>query len=218
MLAKLPYHAGRIRDLEAAIRMLERLCPTSPISVAGFSLSANLLLRYLGDDASNLPLSLYRAVAVCPPIDLQCCVEKLAETSMGQRYDWYFARQLVSQIANTPQWQDDLPLARARRPPRRLIDFDELYTAPASGFDSAADYYAFASAAPYINNIRVHTSILVAEDDPLVSSAPWQNFQPRSNITMCVTKHGGHLGFIGKANADADNRWMDWRVVDWLLN
>jgi predicted alpha/beta-fold hydrolase len=35
---------------------------------------------------------------------------------------------------------------------------------------------------------------------------------------MCVTKHGGHLGFIGKSGIDADNRWMDWRVVDWLLN
>lgn len=218
MLAKHPYHAGRIRDVEAAIRMLERLCPTSPISIAGFSLSGNLLLRYLGDDPASLPLSLYRTVAVSPPIDLQCCVERLADTRMGQRYDWYFARQLVSQIANTPQWQDELPLATAKRPPRRLIDFDELYTAPASGFDSAADYYENASAIKHIDNIQVHTSILVAEDDPLVSSAPWKNVTMPSNITMCMTKHGGHLGFIGKPGVDADNRWMDWRVVDWLLN
>lgn len=218
MLAKHPYHAGRIRDVEAAIRMLERLCPTSPISVAGFSLSANLLLRYLGDDPANLPLSLYRAVAVSPPIDLQCCVERLADTRMGQRYDWYFARQLVNQIANTPQWQDDLPLALAKRPPRCLVEFDELYTAPAAGFSSAEDYYSTASAKPFLEKIQVHTSILIAEDDPLVSSEPWKGFCPSANITLCMSPHGGHLGFVGKPGTDPDNRWMDWRVVDWLLN
>jgi len=218
MLAKHPYHAGRIRDVEAAIRMLERLCPTSPISVAGFSLSANLLLRYLGDDPANLPLSLYRAVAVCPPVDLKHCVQKLWETRMGQSYDWYFARQLVSQIIGTPQWQDELPLAQIKRPPRRLIDFDGLYTAPASGFKSAEHYYDTASARPYIADIRVHTAVLVAEDDPLVSSEPWRHIGLPANISLCHTQHGGHLGFIGKRGVDPDNRWMDWRVVDWLLN
>lgn len=218
MLAKNPYHAGRIRDLEAAIRMLERLCPGSPISVAGFSLSANLLLRFLGDDPESLPLSLFRAVAVCPPIDLQHCVEYLQRTNIGQRYDWYFARQLVSQLAGTPQWRDDLPLAHANRPPRRLIDFDELYTAPASGFDSAEHYYSEASAKSHISKIRVHTAILVAEDDPMVSSEPWESVQLPPNITMCMTAAGGHLGFIGRKNTDPDNRWMDWRVVEWLLN
>ena len=218
LLARRPYHAGRVRDLEAAIRMIERLCPGSPVSVAGFSLSANLLLRFLGDEPDSLPISLFRAVAVCPPIDLQHCVEFLGRTAIGQRYDWYFARQLVSQLAGTPQWRDDLPLAHARRPPRRLIDFDELYTAPASGFKSAEHYYVAASAKPYIPNIRVHTAILVAEDDPMVSSEPWNDVELPPNITLCMTPTGGHLGFIGRNNADADNRWMDWRVVDWLLN
>ena len=198
--------------------MLERLCPGSPVSVAGFSLSANLLLRYLGDDPESLPLSLFRAVAVCPPIDLEHCVGHLQQTSLGQRYDWYFARQLVSQIARTPQWRDDLPLAHVKRPPRRLIDFDELYTAPASGFESAEHYYSVASSKSHISKIRVHTAILVSEDDPMVSTAPWNDVSIPSNITMCMTDSGGHLGFIGRNGVDPDNRWMDWRVVEWLLN
>ena len=218
MLAQNPYHAGRIRDVEAAIRMLERLCPGSPVSVAGFSLSGNLLLRYLGEDPQSLPLSLFRAVAVCPPVDLQHCVEKLSSTRMGQRYDWYFARQLVSNIVNTPLWREDLPLAMTNRAPRRIVEFDEFYTAPASGYRSAEHYYAEASARDFVSDIRVHTSILVAEDDPLVSSEPWLSLTLPANITMCMTKHGGHLGFISRKGIESDNRWMDWRVVDWLLN
>jgi uncharacterized protein len=216
-LAENPYHAGRIRDLEAAIRMLERLCPSSPVSVAGFSLSGNLLLRYLGDDPAALPPSLYRAVAVCPPIDLKHCVEHLGTTRMGQRYDWYFARQLVNQLADKPQWRDDVPLAHAKRPPRRIIEFDELYTAPASGFKSAEHYYAYASAKPFIRNISLSTAILAAGDDPLVCSEPLKQLQLPSSVELCLTQHGGHLGFMGRKGVDTDQRWMDWRVVDWLL-
>ena len=142
----------------------------------------------------------------------------MGQTAMGRRYDWYFARQLVNQIIDTPQWQDDLPLAQVRRPPRRLIDFDELYTAPASGYKSAAAYYAAASAGPYLSNIRVHTTVLAAQDDPLVSSAPWTDIKLPPNIALCITKNGGHLGFIGRKTRGEDNRWMDWRVVDWMLN
>lgn len=218
MLAKHPYNAGRIRDVEAAIRMLERLCPESPVSVAGFSLSGNLLLRYLGDQPDALPMSLFRAVAVCPPIDLQFSVDHLETGMAGRRYSWYFARQLTNQILETPQWRDDLPLGKMKRPPRRLIDFDEFYTAPASGFDSAADYYAYASAKPHLSKIQVHTTVLAAEDDPLVCTRPWQDVSLPRNVRLCVTKSGGHLGFVGRAGVDADNRWMDWRVVDWLLN
>jgi len=215
-LAENPYHAGRIRDLEAAIRMLERLCPSSPVSVAGFSLSGNLLLRYLGDDPATLPLSLFRAVAICPPVDLKHCVEQLKTTRMGQRYDWYFARQLVNQLAGKPQWREDVPLATAKRPPRTIIEFDELYTAPASGFASAEHYYAEASAKSFIGNISVPTTILAAEDDPMVCSAPLKQLKLPSNVTLCLTRHGGHLGFKGRKGVDPDQRWMDWRVVEWL--
>lgn len=216
-LARKPYHAGRTEDLSTAVQTVERLCPGSPISLVGFSLSGNLLLKYLGQRPDRLPLSLFRAVAVCPPIDLQACTTRLQETTMGQRYDWYFTRKLVSQIADSPQWRDDVPLASSRRPPRRLYDFDDLYTAPASGFESADHYYEEASAVDVISRIRVHTTILASEDDPVVSPEPLKSVKLPPNLTLCLTKHGGHLGFIGRAGIDPDRRWMDWRLVDWLL-
>lgn len=218
LLARHPYHAGRIEDIRAAVNMIERLCPGSPISIVGFSISGNMLLRYLGNNPESLPFSLFRAVAVCPPVDLQHCASKLGATDSGLRYDWYFTRRLISQIANTPQWHDHLPLASARRPPRRLYDFDELYTAPASGFASADEYYAEASSLKFIPQIRVHTTILASQDDPVVCSDPLLRLKLPPNVTLCLTQHGGHLGFIGRAGIDPDRRWMDWRLVDWLLN
>jgi predicted alpha/beta-fold hydrolase len=31
-----------------------------------------------------------------------------------------------------------------------------------------------------------------------------------------LTDRGGHLGFVARAGGDADSRWMDWRVVEWV--
>lgn len=217
-LAQQPYHAGRTQDLHEALLFVERICTGSPVSVAGFSLSGNLLLRYLGEQSGCTPLSLFRAVAVCPPVDLAWCVDRLPETRLGQRYDWYFARKLVSQIANTRQWHPNAPLAHTSRPPRCLRNFDELYTAPVSGFDSADHYYETASARDVIPKIRIHTTILAALDDPLVCAEPLKSVRRPTNVTLAMTRYGGHLGFVGRRGSDPDRRWMDWRVIEWLLD
>ncbi|MEO2035396.1 MAG: alpha/beta fold hydrolase [Planctomycetaceae bacterium] len=217
-LAENPYHAGRIDDLHRAIHSIENLCPGSSISIVGFSLSGNLLLRYLGDRSFDHSPNVFRAAAVCPPVDLRFCVKQLSRTRAGQRYDRYFTRRLISQVSGGRQWRDDLPLAQVRRLPRRLYDFDEMYTAPASGFDSADEYYRFASARDYLSMIDVPTTVLAAQDDPLVSPEPFSDLKLPSTVTLCLTEHGGHLGFVGRQQADPDRRWMDWRVIDWLLN
>lgn len=217
-LAKRPYHAGRTDDLDAAIRMIERLCPGSPISVAGYSISGNLLLRYLGEYGSDASLSLFRAVAVCPPIDLQQCIETLDRSRFGARYNYYFTRRLLDHVAAGPLWRDDLPLAAMARLPRRLYEFDDVFTAPASGYRSADHYYEQASAKNVIGDIRVHTTILASADDPLVCPAPLCETSLPTNVRMIVTNHGGHLGFIGRSGIDPDRRWMDWRVIEWLLD
>lgn len=216
-LAKSPYHAGRVEDLDSAIRMIERLCPGSPISIVGYSISGNLVLKYLGEYAGDTPLSLFRAVAVCPPVDLSHCVRSLSTTSLGLRYHWFFTRQLLAHVIDGPLWRDDVPLARMKRLPRTLLDFDDAFTAPASGFDSAEHYYQSASALSVIPNIRVHTSILASEDDPLVCAGPLRSAALPPNVRLHLTRHGGHLGFIGRAGLDPDRRWMDWRVMEWLL-
>ena len=215
-LANNPYHAGRVEDLQSAIDAVACLTPESPIALVGFSLSGNLVLRYLGDLSLHHSHNLLRAVAVSPPVDLEFSVRELWKSRIGLQYDWYFTRRLINQIAQSGQWREDLPLAREKRMPRRLYDFDDLFTAPASGFSSAEDYYQFASARDWLDNIRVPTTILASRDDPLVSVEPLLKRNDTLDVTLCLTEHGGHLGFFGRRNRDPDGRWMDWRIVEWL--
>jgi predicted alpha/beta-fold hydrolase len=215
-LATQPYHAGKIDDLQAVVETVERLCPGSPVSLVGFSLSGNLVLRYLGNVPDSLPQCLHRAVAVCPPVDLQRCTEYLQESAVGKRYDRYFTRRLVAEVSSGPMWRTDLPLATSPTGPQRLQEFDDLFTAPAWGFNSALHYYAEASSISHLGQIQIQTMILAAEDDPVVDAEPLRNLPVPNNVKVCLTKHGGHLGFVGRQSGDPDRRWMDWRVVEWL--
>jgi hypothetical protein len=38
-----------------------------------------------------------------------------------------------------------------------------------------------------------------------------------SSVSLHVTRQGGHLGYIGVTGVDPDRRWLDWRVVDYVL-
>ena len=68
-----------------------------------------------------------------------------------------------------------------------------------------------------ISNIRVHTTILAAQDDPLICPSSLVDMRLPTNVRLCLTERGGHLGFVARKGPDADRRWMDWRVMEWLL-
>ena len=40
------------------------------------------------------------------------------------------------------------------------------------------------------------------------AKSPW--------IETVAVPRGGHLGFLAARNGDADFRWLDWRILDWL--
>lgn len=55
----------------------------------GFSLGANITLKYLGEQATDLPSQVAGGVAINPPIDLSRCVKSLIGP-LQKRYDRYF--------------------------------------------------------------------------------------------------------------------------------
>jgi hypothetical protein len=58
--------------------------------------------------------------------------------------------------------------------------------------------------------------LIASRDDPLVPVELFEQLEPPDSITLYLTDHGGHLGFIGQQGFDPDRRWMDWRIVDWI--
>ena len=214
-LARKPYHAGCSDDVRQVVEFLESICPESPICLIGFSLSGNIVLKYVGEAPEHLPATLERAMAVNPPIELRACVGELDRFS-NRFYDRHFVRLLRRSVRNLQRRIPDVSIPGSYRHPRRLFEFDDQYTAPAVGFSGAEDYYAQCSAAQFLRHITVPTAILTARDDPLVPAACFQDARYSKSVTLHIADGGGHLGYVARSNADPDRRWMDWRIVEWV--
>lgn len=210
-LAQLPYHSGRSHDAAAALRAIAQHLPYSPTTLVGFSLGANITLKLMGELERQTVGNLDSAVAVCPPVDLAACSRQISLPS-NRIYDRYFVGLLLRQL-RAAQMAQGIKLGRR---PRTLWEFDNAFTAVVCGFGTADNYYAAASSAPLIGRISWPTLILAAHDDPMIPSQSLASMTMPPAVELRLTESGGHLGFIGQSGVDADRRWMDWRVVDWI--
>jgi predicted alpha/beta-fold hydrolase len=215
-LARLPYHSGRSEDAAAALAELARLAPGSPVTLVGFSLGGNITLKLAGELGQRPCGGLDSVMAVCPPVDLAACSRQIQRRA-NRIYDRYFVRLLVAQIDQRQRLVAEAPAPAWQRPPRTLWEFDHGFTAVVCGFGTADNYYAQASSLPLLPQIRLPTLILAAADDPMIPPQPLAGAPLPPAVRLHMSAHGGHLGFVGRRGRDADRRWMDWRVVDWVM-
>ena len=216
-LAQLPTHCRRTEDAAAALNFIARRCPQSSTRLVGFSLGGAITLNLLGDVGNTPEGNLEAAVAVCPPIDL-IDVEARLKSWIGRPYNRFFAKNLWKQLVRQHRLMGE---ELTRRLPKRLWwlhQYDQQITAPLGGFDSAEHYYREASPGRGLCAIRLPTLIIAAEDDPIIPIQPLHRSALADPVDVLVTRRGGHLGFLGRRNGDPDRRWLDWRIVDWLLD
>jgi predicted alpha/beta-fold hydrolase len=216
-LARQPLHAGRSEDAAAVLTYVSQHCPAQPIHLVGFSMGANIVLKLAGELSTAAPSHLASVMAVSPPIDLVACTQYI-QRGFNQLYDRRFVRSLIRHVGQQATLVPDA-LSRPLVPrPRRLMEFDSLFTAPLSGFADVHDYYARASSGALLTRIAVPTLIITAASDPIVPVKPFEQASYSPTTQVVIAPCGGHLGFIAAAGMDADRRWLDWRVVEWVTS
>lgn len=191
------YHAGATGDVNMVYQLLDQRYPDVPKGIIGFSLGANLVLKYLGELGANVWPSLKTAVAVSPPFDLQ-----KDSISMGQGLNKIYSRIFLRAIhrkivAKSDIIQEVVDLDSVLKS-TSIIELDKIYTAPINGFKDENDYYEQCSSVNYIANITIPTLILRAIDDPLFDpdGIPHDSILSNPNIHSVITPNGGHLGYI----------------------
>jgi uncharacterized protein len=214
-LAKGLYHSGLTADAAHVIGEISRE-GIDRIVVAGYSLGGNLALKLAGDYGDAAPAALRAVCAVSPVVELERCVLAL-ERRQNVIYQWNFVRGLKARmrrkgVSHPGAFEIDR-LAEVRT----VREFDEVFTAPHFGFAGATDYYHRASAMRVIDRIRVPALIITAADDPFVPVEPFHDPRLTSNphITLIVTRHGGHCGFVAESTASDDGYWAERQIVDY---
>lgn len=215
-----PANAGSSCDLAVVVRAAQRLHPTRAIQLVGFSLSGNIVLKFLGESACGLhegvELSqIASAIAIAPPIDLHACSTNMDRPSR-RLYTHYYLKVLEAQVqlrrSRWPQWAN----VPAEPKVKSIRQFDARYTAPLSGFENADDYYTRCSSLGWLPSITTPTTILVDRDDPIVTVSSFDEAELHPATQLIYTRRGGHMGYFGLDDSGRPMRWMEHFVAHTL--
>lgn len=97
---------------------------------------------------------------------------------------------------------------------KTLYDLDISLTSKIYKYKTVDDYYRDSCSIDFINDIKVPTLIINAEDDPFVCPSVLKNSNP--NIIMAVTETGGHLGFSEGFWPSSIKNWTNNVIIEYL--
>jgi predicted alpha/beta-fold hydrolase len=214
------YHAAETDDLDLVVRTLRAREPDVPLHAIGFSLGGNVLLKWLGEQGDDAASALASAVTISVPYDLAAAARYLARP-WARLYVYNFMRRVRPKALDVLDRfpRETAHLDRARIAAARTIrDFDDGVTAPLHGFRDADDYYAHASALPWLPRVRVPTLCISGQDDPFYPGAAIAPARAAASpdVTFAVTAWGGHTGFVSGRWPWRPSYWAEETAIAWI--
>jgi len=211
------YHSGDTGDAKAFIKALQKRCPERALGAVGYSLGGNMLIKLQGEFGASSPL--FAAAAVSAPIRLEETADFI-NRGTSRLYQKLLVDDLKKSLLLKFENHDYASLIGLRKEDvgriRSIWEYDERFTAPIHGFESARDYYERSSGYDYIFAIAKATLIIHALDDPFMppSVLPDAALLP-PKVSMEVSPHGGHVGFIG-GHLLRPEFWLEERIPAFL--
>jgi predicted alpha/beta-fold hydrolase len=210
------YHSGATDDVALVLSTLTEWFPSNKRGLIGFSLGANLTLKFLGERGQVGPKWVDTAVAVSPPFDMKKSAD-LLERGLSRFYTRYFLRSLHQKVLAKADLLEPMVDLEKVLAARTFRDFDNEGTAPLGGFQDADDYYQKCSTAQFLPHIQVPTLLLRALDDPLFApdDVPYQTIAANRNLIAGIVPKGGHLGFV-EGGPGHFNCWAEQEAARFL--
>ncbi|KAI0320399.1 Alpha/Beta hydrolase protein [Amylostereum chailletii] len=212
------YNAGTTDDIRTAVLWIAKNFPESPIFGIGFSLGANAMTKYVGEEGDACPLT--AAVVLANPWDFVRSARHIESATLMNKYIYKnvmggAVRSLVARHREAfldcpnPPLPADVVDDLIKKRFVSLRYFDNTVTAPVFGFANADHYYASVSSSRFVASVRIPLLGLNAEDDPVIGDEALPQAEILMNPWVYVvrTAHGGHLGWFEKGPDGALRRW-----------
>ena len=200
------YHSGATDDYRIFFSWIKDQFPGQEIYAVGYSLGANALVKYLGEEADHSLVS--RAVAISPPYDLKEGSIRM-QKGFNKIYEMRFLKTLVEKLELKKKRLQSMPEFKGNS----IYEFDDQVTAKLHGFDGADDYYRQCSSRNFYKDVQVPLLVIHSKEDTLcpIEFAPVKEMDSNPHIQACFTEKGGHVGFISSPPG-----WLYRTVLKWL--
>jgi uncharacterized protein len=210
------YHSGLSADVGAVVAELIREDGLEKIAIVGFSMGGNLALKLAGEWGGNAPAQVKAVATISPAADLAASADALHAWS-NRIYEIKFLlslrRSFLRKATLFPERYQRAKLSYFNS----IRDFDDRITAHYEGFAGADDYYHRASASRVVDQIRVPTLVIHAQDDPFIRLLPDTRAKLSANpaVNLVETQHGGHCAFLADP-VGYDGRWAERVAVEFI--
>ncbi|MGD8346459.1 MAG: alpha/beta fold hydrolase [Lysobacterales bacterium] len=187
------FHSCRLGEVVHALRNLQDRTGAGGWRLGGYSLGGNFSLR-VGLKSDEAGLDIGRIVAVCPVIKPAHAMDSMER---GLRfYERYFERK----------WTRSLNAKKAAFPELYAHEnWHEIkglrqrthYLATKHGYANADEYFdGYSVGDGRLASLAVPTTILTAEDDPIVPVTDFHELPKNPMIELLISRYGGHCSFL----------------------
>lgn len=206
------YHSGDSAEIDWILRRIAARRPAAMYAV-GVSLGGNALMKWAGERGSDAGKVVRAVASVCSPLDLAA-----SGKALGQGFNMLYTRMFLetmkkksaAKLAVFPGIFDGAAMQRARD----LHQFDNIVTAPLHGFRDTDDYWARASAKPWLRHIEVPALVLNSTNDPFVPAESLPGAQDVSaTVVLDQPPEGGHVGFGRGRLTGIHIDWLPHRLL-----
>ncbi|KAH9107997.1 hypothetical protein AeMF1_016734 [Aphanomyces euteiches] len=198
------FNAADTGDIRQVVTYLRRKhVPKAPLLAVGFSLGANLLVKYLGEEGDKCQIT--AAVSVGNPFDGMEIFRHMHHSSYATQMVYYRAMtkkflRLFFEESNAHEHFVNHPTVdlKAMKSCATMWDVDQIMACKVFGYRSVNEYYRDCSSTPYVLNVKIPLLCLSAKDDPVCvhTAVPIDDCLANENIILAMTHRGGHLGFF----------------------
>ncbi|KAH6698880.1 hypothetical protein VD0002_g8286 [Verticillium dahliae] len=209
------YNARATWDIRQMVKWFRKKYPNRPLYGLGFSLGANMLTTYCGEEGPNCQL---RAAVVCSnPFNLELANKSLQRTLLGkevyQRVMGTNMRNLIVGHKDSLSKFTDLNYERIEKA-TYIYEFDREVQCASWGYPTEDAYYRDASSCDAVVAIKIPFLAVHATDDPIAvdEAVPYQEFKTNPYTVLCTTSLGGHLSWFEMGGG----RWHAKPVVNFL--
>jgi uncharacterized protein len=200
------YHCGFTDDLRF---LINTYAPQyDEVVLVGFSVGGSLCIKYLGENPSQVPSQVSRAIAISSPVDLAETAYVL-KLGANRIYLKYFLQSFKRKLRVKRHL---FPESISRHFFDGIKDFesyDNKYTAPWFGYADARAYWKDASCRQFINDVKIPLLFMTAEDDTFfrASNIPYREVLQNPNLKLLAVPKGGHVGFF--QGLGLGHSWME---------
>jgi len=200
------YSGGETEDLRFIAKYIKHKIGDSQLAAIGFSLGANILVKYLGEEGTESPIAV--AVSVGNPWDLLVVSRTISDFLMkilGRGLTNLFQKAgLVERFSD----HKDIDVKDVMSC-TTVKEFDEAFIRRYYGYMTVGDYYRDASSVGYLHGVKVPLLALNALDDPIShhSALPYDECAANPFTALMVTKRGGHLGWWEASGSSKPVQW-----------